>query len=81
MTDNQDPGFAPEAGGGLRQREIQGFRVDSEKRSGKGLCSMEGRRQGVRVAPQEIRSPVPHLKQAVGWRWSWAAEGVEGRGV
>lgn len=32
MTDSEDPGFAPEAGGELRQREIQGFRVDSEKK-------------------------------------------------
>lgn len=42
LSDSQDPGFAPEAGGGLRQREIQGFRVDSEKRSGKVCAAWRG---------------------------------------
>jgi hypothetical protein len=29
---------------------------------------MEGLRWGVRVAPQEIRTPVPGPRKAVGWR-------------
>lgn len=52
--------------GGTKTKRNPGFQGRFRKKEREGLCSMEGRRQGVMVAPQEIRSPVPHLKQAVG---------------